>query len=146
MKLSILGTNVEFFLNRWNHIFLEINARFFRDNLEVCRISHGSVSHAGAVLLNPDWPGGLTQDSADQGAGPVRVCQKTSQCNDPIKPDGSTHDLGDPGENRPRPIVFFSFFKCGIWNPLVYKLYVSKKNIMFFQCGIKNVFGLNTSI
>jgi len=140
MKLSILGTNVYFFLNRWNHIFLKINAKFFRNNLEECRIPHGSVSHAGTVLLNPDRPGGSTRDSADPRAGLVRVCQKTGQCNDPVKPRGSTCEPGDPGENRPRPSVFvFSFFKCGIWNPLVYKLYVSKKKIMFFQCGIKKI-------
>jgi hypothetical protein len=62
-----------------------------------------------AVLLNPDRPGRSTRDP---GAGPVRVCQKTGQCNDPVKPGrpgGSTRDLG---ETRPRPGVFF--FKCGI--------------------------------
>jgi hypothetical protein len=32
--------------------------------------------------------------------------------------------------------VFFSF-KCEIWNPLIYILYVPKKKIMFFWCGIK---------
>jgi hypothetical protein len=30
------------------------------------------------------------------------------------------------------------FFQCGIRNPLVYILYVSKEKVMFFQCGIKN--------
>ena len=62
-----------------------------------------------SVLLNPDQPGELTRDPADPGAGPVRVCQKTGQCNDPVKPSrpgGSTRDLGNPGENRPRPGVF----------------------------------------
>ena len=36
------------------------------------------------------------------------------------------------------------FFQYGIWNPLVYMLYVSKEKVMFFQCGIKNFFSLNT--
>jgi hypothetical protein len=48
----------------------------------------------------------------DPGAGLVRVCQKTGQCNDPVKPGrpgGSTRDPGDPGKTRPRPrVLFFS--------------------------------------
>jgi len=49
---------------------------------------------------------------------------------------------GRPERTRMRPGVFF-FFKCGILNSLVYILYVPKK--MLFQCGIKKLFGLNTS-
>jgi hypothetical protein len=38
------------------------------------------------------------------------------------------------------------FFNVG-FEALVYILYVhKKKKVMFFQCGIKNLFGLNTLI
>jgi len=37
------------------------------------------------------------------------------------------------------------FFQCGIRSPLVHILYVHKKKNMFFQCGIKKNFDLNTS-
>ena len=37
------------------------------------------------------------------------------------------------------------FFQYEIWNSFAYILYVHKKKIMFFQCGIKKLFGLNTS-
>jgi hypothetical protein len=39
-----------------------------------------------------------------------------------------------PGQTR----CFFFLFKYEIWNSLVYMLYVPRKKIMFFQCGIKN--------
>jgi hypothetical protein len=55
-----------------------------------------------------DWPGGLTRDSINSEAGPVRICQKTGQCNNLIKLGrlgGSTHDSG---ETQPRLGVFFS--------------------------------------
>jgi len=48
-----------------------------------------------------------------------------------------------------KPISIYNLYshekKCRIWNLLVYILYVSKKKVKFFQCGIKNFFGLNTS-
>jgi hypothetical protein len=141
MKLFILGTNVQFFLNRWNHIFLKINAKILRDNLEECRIPHGSsVSHAGAVLLNPARPCRLTWDPADPGVGPVRVCQKTGQCNDPFKPSGSTRDLGDPGENQ------CFFFQMWDLKPIgIYTLCFQEKNYVFSMWD-KKLFGLiNTS-
>jgi hypothetical protein len=72
----------------------------------------------------------------DPEAGPVQVCQKTGWWNDPAKP-------GWPGQD---PMCFFCFFKYKIWNPSVYILYVPNKKIMFFQGGIKKIFGLNTSI
>jgi hypothetical protein len=37
------------------------------------------------------------------------------------------------------------FFQYGIRSPLIYIFYVHKKKNMFFQCGIKNFFDLNTS-
>jgi hypothetical protein len=54
----------------------------------------------------------------------------------------SGHPAGRPGtrvtrRTRTRPGFFFLLSKCGIWNPLVYILYVSMKKTMFFQCGIK---------
>ena len=55
-------------------------------------------------LLNSDRPDGSTWDPV---AEPVQVCQKTGQCNDPAKPGqpgGSTHDLGEPGQD---PVFFF---------------------------------------
>jgi hypothetical protein len=37
------------------------------------------------------------------------------------------------------------FFPCGIWNPLVYILYVPKKKNHVFSMWDKKYFGLNTS-
>jgi len=47
----------------------------------------------------------------DPRAGPVRVCQKTGQCNNPAKlsrPGGSTHDPVDPVRPGRDPVFFFS--------------------------------------
>ena len=53
------------------------------------------------IVIKPGPAGGSNWDPVEPVAGPVRVCQKTGQCNDPAKParpGGSTHDLGDPGK------------------------------------------------
>jgi len=36
------------------------------------------------------------------------------------------------------------FFQRGIWNLLIYIHYVPKEKVMFFQYGIKNFFSINT--
>ena len=76
-------------------------------------------------LLNP-------ARRVDLVAGPVRFNKK---------PAGATtrQNPVDPWLGRTRKTPGFFFFKCGIWNPLVYILYVPKKKIMFSQCGIKNI-------
>jgi len=59
----------------------------------------------------------------DRVARPVRVCQKTGQCNNPAKlswPDELTHDLGEPGRDQ------FLFFKCGFSPiPLFFHIFFS---------------------
>jgi len=80
----------------------------------------------------------------DLGAGPVRVCQKTGQCNDPVKlgqPGGSTCDPGDPAETR----CFFFFFQMWDLKSIsIYTLCSQEKNYVFSMWDKKH-FGLNTS-
>jgi hypothetical protein len=100
------------------------------------------MKYIETVLLNPARPGGLTRAPADTGAGPVRVCKKTGQCKDPVKPgrlDGSTRDLG---ENRPRPCFFFLMWDL---KPIsIYTLCSQEKNYVFSMWD-KKLFDLNTS-
>jgi len=60
-----------------------------------------------SVLLNPDQPGELTRDPADPGAGPVRVCQKTGQCNDPVDPAGQPMTWATRVRTGQDPVCFF---------------------------------------
>jgi len=88
-----------------------------------------------AVILNPDRSGGLIWNLADLETGPVRVCQRTGQTRSTRRVDPA----GQPVTRlRPGQDPIFLFFKCEIWNLLVYIHYVPKKKFMFFQCGIKN--------
>jgi hypothetical protein len=71
------------------------------------------------------WTGpGLIKDRLWKQPGQTRATRRVNP------------EPGWPGRTRTRPGFFF-VFKCGIWNPLVYILYVSMKKTMFFQCGIK---------
>jgi len=81
-------------------------------------IKSGSVWR---VDLKPGWSGDWT------GSGLSK-----NQSN-PVDPAGQPVTRLRPGQD---PV--FLFFKCEIWNLLVYIHYVPKKKIMFFQCGIKN--------
>ena len=84
-------------------------------------------------LLNQARPGGSTW-WLDRFGFNKRSARATTRQN-PIDPTGQPMTRA----TRTRPNVFF--FKCGIWNPLIYILYVPKKKekrTMFFQCGIWN--------
>ena len=71
----------------------------------------------------------------DPRAGPVRVCQKTGQCNDPVKPGRPGGSTRDPGETQPRPGFFF--FQMGDLKPIVIYIYsiFPRKKLCFFNVG-----------
>ena len=85
------------------------------------------------LLLNPAWPGWSTRwlDRSEFIKRPA-VATALPNSGDPAGRPGTQVTRANPDETQ-----FFFFFKCGIWNPLVYILYVPMKKTMFFQCGIK---------
>jgi hypothetical protein len=60
-------------------------------------------SHIRNIVIKPG-----PARRVDPGAGPVRVCQKTGQCNDPVKPGRPGGSIRYLGETQPRPGFFFS--------------------------------------
>jgi len=67
----------------------------------------------------------------DPGAGPIRVCQKTGQCNNSVDPTGQPVTRARPGQD---PVFFF----LQMWDlkPIsIYTLCFYEKNFFFFNVG-----------
>ena len=93
------------------------------------------INHCYKTWPGPaDWPGTRSTQWLDRSGFSKRSAVETARSN-PGDPAGRLGTRANPVETR-----CFFFFKCGIWNPLVYILYVPKKKVMFFQCGIWNPF------
>jgi hypothetical protein len=80
----------------------------------------------------PDRPGGWT--------GPGLIKDRLWQQPDQTRATRQV-DPG-PGQTRTRPDLFFQMWDL---KPISIYTLCSKKKVMFFQCGIKNLFVLNTS-
>jgi hypothetical protein len=85
----------------------------------------------------------------------VLVKKRSTGCNlvfDRVLPGQPT---GSTGSHRVMTFLIFSSTRLGSspgstrragpgFKTMVYIFYIHKKKVMFFQCGIKNLFGLNT--